>query len=150
MKNFDVKAIVEIPLGSLFKYEFDKETKSLKLDRPLPAPISYNYGYILETLHDDGDPTDVCIINNCPIYPLTSVTVSILGAFKCTDNGVSDDKLVGIVLGEIRSQDWIEENLKRVEYYLSTYKKGFIVNKWVDVDEAFKILVVDQYRYRGL
>ena len=88
MKNFEVQAIVEIPHGSLYKYEVDKTSGSLVVDRPLPVPLPYNYGYIMGTVHDDMDPTDIAIIGDYPIYPLTKVRVNVLGAFKCTDNGV--------------------------------------------------------------
>ncbi len=59
MKSFEVDAIVEIPYGSMYKYEVDKETGQLTIDRPLLSPLPYNYGYIPNTLHGDGDPLDV-------------------------------------------------------------------------------------------
>lgn len=140
-KNFEVDAVVEIPSGSMYKYEVDKKTGQLTVDRPLPQPLSYNYGYIPNTLHEDGDPLDVCIIGLYPICPLANVKVRLLGAFKCTDNGVSDDKLLAVVSGE----NWSDEEvmIERVKFYLSTYKEGFVVGDRVDAEAAYAIMMRD-------
>lgn len=141
MKNFEVDAVVEIPHGSMYKYEVDKKTGQLKVDRILPQPIPYNYGYIPHTLHSDGDPLDVCIIGSYPIHPLANVKLRLLGAFLCTDNGVSDDKLLAVVSGE----EWSDEEImiEKVKYYLSTYKEGFVVDGRVDSETAYAILMKD-------
>src|SRR5271166_4032705 len=99
MANFEIDGVVEIPFGSMFKYEVDKVTGLLTIDRPLPVALPYNYGYVPNTLHADGDPTDICIIDIYPIQSLTRVKLILLGAFICTDNGCSDDKLVAVVKG---------------------------------------------------
>ena len=127
MKTFKVEAIVEIPAGSRYKYELNKLTNRLRIDRLLLSPVPYCYGYINHTLHLDADPTDICIMTKgYPIHPLTEVSVSVIGAFKCTDNGVSDDKLVGIVFGETVG-DWIDLAKQDTEYYLSITRMVFLL-----------------------
>ena len=147
MRSFNVKAVVEIPMGSLYKYEFDKKTKTLVIDRPLPSPLTYNYGYVPYTLHGDGDPTDICIIGDSPIYPLTNLSVLVIGAFKCIDNGCSDDKLVGVVLGDKMPEYKIKLGKNKIKHYLSVYKEGFFVKEFVYADEAYEILTNDLNRF---
>lgn len=148
--NFEIDAVVEIPLGSYFKYEVDKKTGQLTIDRPLPSPLPYNYGFVPNTLHGDGDPLDICIITDGPIYPLTKLKVTLLGAFKCIDNGESDDKLVAIVKGteDFALLGWdristLEQHKRAISHYLSTYKEGFIVNEFVGPEEAYEIVMKD-------
>jgi inorganic pyrophosphatase len=145
MKTFEVEAVVEIPHGSKFKYEIKAE--KLTVDRPLPVVLPYNYGYLPNTLHDDGDPTDICIIGDFPIFPGAYIKVSVLGAFKCIDNGESDDKLVSVVLGESHSDQDIERGKRKIKHYLSTYKEGFIVNEFVGPEKALKIVKKDEHAY---
>jgi inorganic pyrophosphatase len=142
--NFEITVIVEIPYASWYKYEVDKQTGNLVVDRPLPAPLPYNYGYVPNTLHADGDPLDVCIIGRYPIQPLSKIKVKLIGAFKCIDNGCSDDKLLAIVPG----QDYSEGiDVEVVRHYLSTYKEGFTVVERVGAEEAYRILMQDVEAY---
>ncbi len=131
-----VKAIVEIPKNSTYKYEINKESNTLTLDRVLNQPIPENYGFISnpETLAPDGDALDVFIVSNGPLEPLSEVMVEIVCAYKCMDNGVSDDKLIGILVGED-----IIANLGPIRTYLETYKSDFKVLKFVDEPEAVDI-----------
>ena len=145
--NFEVTVVVEIPHGSMYKYEIDKKTSQLVVDRPLDRPLPYNYGYVPQTLHEDGDPLDICIISKYPIFPLTKVRVVLLGAWLCQDNGCSDHKLVGQVVGEDYHRK--EERISGVKNYLQTYKEGFTVDKWVDAPEAYEILMKDLQAYQN-
>lgn len=144
---FQLDAIVEIPYGSRYKYEMDKKTGELVVDRPLPKPLPYTYGFIPCTLHEDGDPLDVCIIGEDLIYPLTRVKIWVLGAFLCTDNGYSDHKLVAIMVGEEGKHD-LNAGLDFIREHLSTYKSGFTVGDYVTVDEARQILMKDMQAYQ--
>lgn len=145
--SFEIDAVVEISLGSKYKYEVDKSTGKLVVDRPLPRPLPYNYGYIPNTLHADGDPLDVCILGSFPIHPLANVKVVLFGALKCTDNGLSDDKLLGFVAGESHDAGVFLAYVEQVKQYLSTYKEGFVVGKFVDKEEAYFILMKDLDTY---
>ena len=145
--NFEITVVVEIPIGSRYKYEVDKNTGNLVVDRPLDLRMPYNYGYVPNTLHADGDPLDVCIIGCHPIYPMTKVKVKLIGALKCTDNGCSDDKLLAVVVGE----DCLDQNIsiKEVKSYLSIYKLGFTVVEQVGAEEAYRILMQDVETYQN-
>jgi len=150
MINFEIDAIIEIPLGGKYKYEIDKNTNLLVIDRPLQFSIPYNYGYICSTLHEgDGDPLDVCIVDFDPIYPLTRVKLTLLGALVCTDNDRSDDKLIAVVKGNehLYTGLFLDVRIEEIRNYLSIYKEGFVVEKFVDAEEAQKILMKDVEAY---
>ena len=89
-----VKAFIEIASGSKYKYELDKQTNTLVLDRPLNQFIPANYGFIPETLSEDGDPLDVFVITDEPLVPGTICKVNLIGIMFCKDNGIPDHKLV--------------------------------------------------------
>lgn len=152
MKSFTIDVIVEIPLGSMYKYEVNKADGTLSVDRPLPAPIPYNYGYISETLHGDGDPLDVCILSANPIQPLSRVNVEIFGVLRCNDNGSSDDKLIGIVEGEKIPDLLFKHMLGQVKDYLQSYKTGFVIEQ-EEVDcgalVAYGIYLEDFERFKA-
>jgi inorganic pyrophosphatase len=145
--NFEVDGIVEIPKGSRYKYEIDKHSGALILDRPLNQTIPHNYGFVPNSLCPDGDPLDVFIIGPNPLVPLTKVKLQLVGAFVCMDNGVSDDKLLAVVSGESILDNDLQIFMDDIWRYLSTYKSGFVVEKLVLKDEAYQILmeVTDAY-----
>lgn len=140
-------AIIEIPEGSFYKYEVDKDTGCLTIDRPLPMPLPYNYGYFPQTLHGDGDPLDVCVLSRGPIHPLTKVKVVILGAFICVDNGEPDSKIVAKVDGEFLPESMFRSGKEHVRHYLETYKEGFIVKEFVGLEGALDIYAQDVLAY---
>jgi len=133
-----IDSIVEIPRGSTYKYELDEETGQLYIDRPLPSPLPYNYGFVPDTLYEDGDPLDVCIIGD-PIVPKALVRVEVVGAFLCDDNGDKDDKIVAKVVGEELPLP-LFTHLDVVCDYLETYKEGFKVLNFVGAEDAMKIV----------
>ena len=96
------EALIEIPKGSKAKYELDKETGLLKLDRILFTSTVYpaNYGFIPRTLADDGDPLDVLVLGADPIYPMTLVTCFPIGVIKMVDDGQADEKIIAISEGD--------------------------------------------------
>lgn len=145
--SFETEAVVEIPFGSMYKYEVDKETGELTVDRPLPAALPYNYGFIPDTLYRDGDPLDVCIIGKHPIFPLTRVQIKVLGAFICDDNGDADDKLVAVVVGDNFSEIKLSVHLQEIRDYLSSYKDGFEVLNFVEATEAYDIFLDSEEMY---
>ena len=93
-KSFE--ALIEIPKGSKAKYELDKETGLLRLDRILYTSTVYpaNYGFIPRTLGDDGDPLDVLVLCNETINPMTLVTCIPVGVIKMIDGGKLDEKVI--------------------------------------------------------
>ena len=94
------EALIEIPKGSKAKYELDKETGLLRLDRVLYTSTVYpaNYGFIPRTLADDGDPLDVLVLCNEPIIPMTLVTCMPIGVIKMVDGGELDEKIIAVPL----------------------------------------------------
>jgi inorganic pyrophosphatase len=92
------KAIVEIPKDTNTKYEYDAESGLVKLDRCLISSLQYpaSYGFLPNTLADDGDPVDVLIYNTVPLVPLSLVEVKIVGALMTYDHGKKDYKILGV------------------------------------------------------
>src|SRR6266480_437722 len=91
-------AVVEIPLGSSNKYELDKASGLLKLDRVLHSAVFYpaNYGFIPQTLADDGDPLDVLVLCTEPVYPLTLVAARAIGLMSMKDQEELDHKIIAV------------------------------------------------------
>ena len=96
--QYKFEALIEIPKGCKAKYELDKETGLLRLDRVLYTSTVYpaNYGFIPRTLADDGDPLDVLVLCSDPVYPMTLVTCLPIGVIKMTDNGELDEKIIAV------------------------------------------------------
>lgn len=93
-----VNAIIEITNGSKGKYELDKETGLLLLDRVLSSSVVYpaNYGFIPQTYCDDNDPLDILVICSVDILPMTLVEAKIIGVMNMVDGGEQDDKLIAV------------------------------------------------------
>lgn len=94
-----VHGIVEIPKGSSNKYELDKESGLLTLDRVLYSAVYYpaNYGFIPQTLADDGDPLDILVLCEEPVYPLTLVKTRAIGLMVMMDQDELDYKVIAVV-----------------------------------------------------
>lgn len=95
-EEFDV--VIEIPLGSNVKYELDKATGMLRMDRVLYSAVYYpaNYGFIPRTMAEDSDPLDVLVLCREPVAPLTVVHARTIGAVTMTDAGESDHKIIAV------------------------------------------------------
>jgi len=93
-----VAAIIEIPQGSRTKYEVDKETGLLKLDRVVYSSFHYpvNYGFIPQTLGLDHDPLDILVLCSQPIQPLCLVQATVIGNMQMIDSGEKDDKIIAV------------------------------------------------------
>lgn len=98
-----VKAIIEIPTGSKAKYELDKETGLLRLDRVLYASVNYpsNYGFIPQTLGEDHDPLDILVLSQIVIQPLCIVKAKVIGVMRMTDSNEADDKIIAVAADDI-------------------------------------------------
>lgn len=94
----NVNALIEISQGSRGKYEIDKETGLLKLDRVIYSSFHYpvNYGFIPKTLGEDGDPLDILVICSESIQPLCLVEATVIGNMQMIDNGEKDDKIIAV------------------------------------------------------
>jgi inorganic pyrophosphatase len=97
-----VPAVIEIPRGSKLKYELDKRTGLLMLDRVLYSSVHYpaNYGFIPQTHAGDGDPLDVLVLMQEPLHPLTIVRARAIGGFRMRDDKGVDDKIVAVAIDD--------------------------------------------------
>ena len=98
----EVIGIIEIPKGTRAKYELDKESGLLKLDRVLYSSVYYpaNYGFIPQTYCDDKDPLDILILSQIDIVPMCIVPAKIIGVMRMLDNGEADDKIIAVAVGD--------------------------------------------------
>src|SRR5271163_4660861 len=139
-------AIIEIPLGSSNKYELDKKTGLLKLDRVLHSAVYYpaNYGFIPQTLADDGDPLDVLVLAAGPVYPLTLVKARPIGLMTMMDQDELDHKViaVGIHDPEYNTYHDVHElpkhRMEVIKRFFTDYKT--LENKRVEVDDILPAL----------
>jgi inorganic pyrophosphatase len=101
-------AVIEVPMGSKNKYELDKATGLLRLDRVLYSAVVYpaNYGFIPRTYCDDGDPLDVLVFGQEPVVPLTVMDVRAIGVMQMRDEKGVDDKLLAVCVGDPAFADY--------------------------------------------
>ncbi len=136
-----VNALIEIPQGSRAKYEIDKETGLLKLDRVIYSSFHYpvNYGFIPQTLGEDGDPLDILVICSESIQPLCLVEATVIGNMQMIDNGEKDDKIIAVAskdptVNHFDSVDALPRHFINVlKNYFENYK--VLENKVVEIDE---------------
>ena len=139
----DFTAVIEIPKGSKCKYELDKYTGILQLDRVLYTSTHYpaNYGFIPRTYADDGDPLDVLVLCSEPIYPLTLIRVYPIGVMRMLDGGKMDDKIIAIPFSDptylgIQSIDELPAHIfDEILHFFTVYKQ--LENKQTDVKSLF-------------
>ena len=144
MENNIYDMIVEIPRNSNVKYEFDKDINMMRCDRIISTSMLYpgNYGYIPETLSGDGDPLDILLICDYPIYPGTIIKVKVIGVLLTTDEKGEDEKLIAVPENTvdkssiyINSLDDLGNHiLTKIKHFFSHYKDNE-PNKWVQVGE---------------
>ena len=102
--------MIEIPKGSKVKYELDKESGGLRVDRILYSSVIYpaNYGFVPRTYCEDGDPLDILVLNSEPVQPLSALRVRCVGAMRLADEGKQDDKLIAIHVDDPAFADYFE------------------------------------------
>ena len=149
-KQFEV--FIEIPKGCKAKYELDKESGLLRLDRVLYTSTVYpaNYGFIPRTLADDGDPLDVLVLCGESMYPATLVTCYPIGVIKMIDSGALDEKIIAIPVGDPTYNEYydiqelpkhvFEEMMHFFEVYKSLEHKKTAVKEICHRDEAMDII----------
>src|ERR1700755_252875 len=98
-----VNAIIEIPKGSKAKYEIDKESGLLKLDRVLFSSVMYpaNYGFIPQTYCDDHDPLDILVLCSVDVFPMSIIEAKVVGVMHMVDNGEQDDKIIAVAKNDM-------------------------------------------------
>jgi len=144
----EFSALIEIPKGSRVKYELDKETGLLKVDRILYSSVIYpaNYGFIPRTLGDDDDPLDVLVLMQEPVQPLSILRARPIGMMEMIDEGENDEKIICVHLDdpEYRSyenhSELPEHRLNELRRFFQDYKvlegKEVKVGDFSEPDEA--------------
>ena len=149
-----VNAVVEIPAGSNHKIEWNRQLAAFQLDRVEPVIFAKptNYGFIPQTLDEDGDELDLLIITDQPLSTGIFLEAKIIGVLKFEDDGEIDDKVVVVPADDrntgdsINSLDDLNSSLKKqIEHHFSRYKDlkkpgSTVVKGWGDIEEAKAII----------
>lgn len=127
--NSVYESIIEIPMGTKNKFEINKKTGKIKLDRVLYSALTYpgEYGFIEDTLSLDGDPLDILIISSYPTFPGCIVDARILGYLSVIDNGQHDEKIIAVVdkdprFNHIQEIDDINHLKDEIKDFFQNYK----------------------------
>src|SRR3954463_12747309 len=153
-----VNAVIEIPQGSRAKYEIDKNSGILKLDRVIYSSFYYpcNYGFIPQTYGDDKDPLDILVITSQPVQAMCLMEAKVIGVMQMIDSGDADDKIIAVAAHDpsVRHYNNIEEIpqhfFDELRHFFEEYKKlenkSVIVNEFGDktaalaiIEDAFKL-----------
>lgn len=120
-----VESIIEISKGSKAKYELDKETGMLRLDRVLFGSVYYpaNYGFIPQTLGEDHDPLDILVLSQIDIKPMTIVRAKVLGVMRMLDNNEADDKIIAVAADDVSVNHY--NHIEELPPYFHTELKQF-------------------------
>ncbi|TCP54673.1 inorganic pyrophosphatase [Tumebacillus sp. BK434] len=147
-----VNAFIEIPTGSQNKYEYDKENNRFMLDRVLFSPMHYptEYGYIENTLAEDGDPLDILVLTTFPTFPGCVIESRVLGVLIMTDDKGKDEKLLAVPtqdprFANVHSLDDVAPHvLKEISHFFQVYKdlenKTVQIDGWEGVETAQRLL----------
>lgn len=137
-----INAVIEIPFGSNVKYELDKESGAVFVDRVLYSSVFYpaNYGFVPATLADDGDPVDILVLNDYPLQAGSVIPCRLIGVLVMEDESGMDEKLLAVPTKKIDPRyaeinelsDLPEATLDRIKNFFETYKL-LEPGKWVKV-----------------
>ena len=152
----EVNVVIEVPIGGEpIKYEMDKASGALKVDRFLYTSMRYpgNYGFIPHTLSDDGDPCDVIVANTRAIIPGAIMSCRIVGVLLMEDEAGGDEKLIAVPSAKLTQRyargnnftDLPETTLKQIEHFFTHYKdlepgKWVKIVRWGDAEEARRLV----------
>ncbi len=161
----DVNVLVEVPIGGHpIKYELDKNSGTLVVDRFLHTPMAYpgNYGFVPNTLSDDGDPIDVLVCNTRPLVPGCVINVRPIGVLVMEDNAGRDEKIVAVPSPHLTKRyenvlnydDLPSITLSQIAHFFEHYKdlepgKWVKIGDWRDASEARRLIVEAMARYQS-
>jgi inorganic pyrophosphatase len=137
----DFQALIEIPLGSNVKYELDKDSGLLRVDRIIHSAVFYpaNYGFIPQTYAEDNDPLDVLVLCQEPVQPLALIKARAIGVMTMIDQGAPDDKILSVATNDPEYSDYLEardlpqHRLSVVRRFFQDYKQ--LEGKQVQVED---------------
>ena len=156
-----VNGIIEIPKGSRAKYEIDKDSGLIKLDRVIYASMYYplNYGFIPQTLGEDGDPLDIVVLTQVSVVPLCLIPSKVIGVMRMVDLGQADDKIIAVAqqdasVSHINDVSELPEYFKiELKHFFENYKtlenKKVVVDEFESKDKATEIIVQCIERYKN-
>jgi len=156
-----VPAIIEVPKGSQVKYELDKESGLMKVDRILYSAVHYpaNYGFIPQTYCEDNDPLDILVLGQESIHPLSIMRAKPIGVMKMIDCGEADDKIIAVHEDDPEYRDYtniselpshILKMLKRFfEDYKVLEKKQVTIESFLGPDEAKALIEEARLAYEA-
>lgn len=160
----DFNVVIEIPMnGDPIKYEVDKESGAIFVDRFMSTAMHYpcNYGYIPQTLSDDGDPVDVLVVTPIPLMPGVVVRCRAVGVLKMNDEAGGDAKLLAVPVDKLlpiykhvqKPEDLNELTLRQIQHFFEHYKdlekgKWVKVEGWFGVEEAKKEIMSSAEAYK--
>lgn len=158
----EVNVVIEVPMGSdPVKYEFDKESGAIMVDRFVQTAMFYpcNYGFVPATLSKDGDPVDVLVIANYPIIPGAVIKVRPIGVLMMEDESGQDEKILAVPITKLDPyfsainsyEDMPEILINRIKHFFESYK-ALEKGKWVKVDgwqgaEAAKAIIEEGIKF---
>jgi inorganic pyrophosphatase len=154
--------VIEVPMGSKNKYELDKESGFLRLDRVLYSAVYYpaNYGFIPRSFCDDSDPLDALVLMQEPVHPLTVVQARAIGAMRMRDEKGLDDKIIAVAVDDPAFADYThhhqlpQHTMKEIRRFFEDYKalenKQVIVEDFMGPEEAIQIIKEALELYRQL
>ena len=161
----DINVIIEIPSHSdPIKYEVDKETGAMFVDRFMGTSMHYpcNYGYIPQTLSEDGDPADVLVVTPIPVISGSVIRVRPLGMLMMTDEAGKDSKIIGVPIDKLTNlysdmnsvRDLPKSLLDSIAHFFDHYKdleagKWVNIDGWVDTEEAKREILDSIERYNN-
>ena len=155
-----VTAIIEIPKGSKNKYELDKDSGLLKVDRVLFSSVHYpaNYGFIPQTYCDDQDPLDILVLGQEPVYPLTLMRAKPIGVMQMIDQDEEDDKIIAVHADDPEFADntdisqLAKHKMKELQRFFEDYKmlehKAVRVERFLGHGPALEIIMQAVALYR--
>jgi inorganic pyrophosphatase len=155
-----VNALIEIPKGSRAKYEIDKDSGLIKLDRVIFASMYYplNYGFIPQTLGEDGDPLDIVVLTQVSVVPLCLIPSKVIGVMRMIDRGEADDKVIAVAeqdasVSHINSVDSLPEYFRlELKHFFENYKtlenKKVVVDEFQSKEKASEIILQSIDRYK--
>lgn len=147
-----INGIIEIPRGSRAKYEIDKESGLIKLDRVIYASMYYplNYGFIPQTLGEDGDPLDVVVLTQVSVVPLCLIPAKVIGVMQMIDRGEADEKIIAVAeqdpsvsnIGNV--EDLPPHLISELRHFFENYKtlenKKVVINDFLSKEKAFSVI----------
>ncbi|MFN3202820.1 MAG: inorganic diphosphatase [Bradymonadia bacterium] len=152
--------VIEIPKGSKVKYELDKPSGMLRVDRILYSSVIYpaNYGFLPRSYCDDGDPLDVLVVGNEPVYPMSIMQAKAIGVMHMADEGKADDKIIAVHVTDPAFMDYSDISqlpvhmFREIRRFFEDYKilenKQVVVERFGNSEEAREVVLKALADYR--